>query len=285
MILGNGRMVSRWPARGGPVIRDGIVYFAAGIWQSDGIFLLAIDAESGRELWRNDEAGKIYMPQPHGGANGRERRLGAGVSRRHGGASCWCRRAAPCPPALPAQDGQFLYYHLQANGHIGGTQTVAAGDSVLQRRHGLQPGDRRCPRASSGRAASPRLGEGIVHGGKKELRAMKVVEKTAPDRKGVPTKSRVHEVLWSVPGVDGSAAVIVAGETICRRRRHDRHRRRFRDRNKVIWTDARSMAAPYGLAAANGRLYVEHRPRHDLLLCRQGADCRRGDVERRAQAC
>ena len=27
MVLGNGRMVSRWPAHGGPVIADGIVYF------------------------------------------------------------------------------------------------------------------------------------------------------------------------------------------------------------------------------------------------------------------
>src|SRR5688500_10735951 len=62
MILGNGRMVSRWPARGGPVIRDGLVYVGAGIWQSEGIYLIAIDAESGRELWRNDQAGKIYMP-------------------------------------------------------------------------------------------------------------------------------------------------------------------------------------------------------------------------------
>ena len=31
-ILGNERLISTWPARGGPVIADGTVYFAAGIW-------------------------------------------------------------------------------------------------------------------------------------------------------------------------------------------------------------------------------------------------------------
>ena len=35
MLLGNDRMVSRWPARGGPVIADDLVYFAAGIWPSE----------------------------------------------------------------------------------------------------------------------------------------------------------------------------------------------------------------------------------------------------------
>ena len=68
LILGNGRMVSRWPVRGAPAILNDVVYFAAGVWQSDGVFLLAIDAATGKELWRNDKAGRIVMPQPHGGA-------------------------------------------------------------------------------------------------------------------------------------------------------------------------------------------------------------------------
>ena len=42
--LGNDRMISRWPARGGPVVADGTVYFGAGIWPSEGIYLHAVDA-------------------------------------------------------------------------------------------------------------------------------------------------------------------------------------------------------------------------------------------------
>ena len=68
MILGNGRMISRWPARGGAVIYDGVLYFAAGIWPSDGVSLYALDPASGKTLWINDTAGSIYLGQPHGGA-------------------------------------------------------------------------------------------------------------------------------------------------------------------------------------------------------------------------
>lgn len=69
MCLGNERMISRWPARGGPVVTDDIVYYAAGIWPSDGVFLHALDTRTGQVLWTNDNTGRMYMPQPHGGAN------------------------------------------------------------------------------------------------------------------------------------------------------------------------------------------------------------------------
>ena len=43
-ILGNNRLVSTWPARGGVVLENGIAYFAASIWPFMGIFIHAIDA-------------------------------------------------------------------------------------------------------------------------------------------------------------------------------------------------------------------------------------------------
>ena len=52
--LGN-RMVSLWPVRGGPVIRDGVVYFGAGIWPSMGVFVKAVDADSGEVKWVNGD--------------------------------------------------------------------------------------------------------------------------------------------------------------------------------------------------------------------------------------
>ena len=67
MILGNQRLTSKWPARGGAAVVSETVYFAAGIWPSDGIFLYALDAETGATKWVNDSSGGIYMAQPHGG--------------------------------------------------------------------------------------------------------------------------------------------------------------------------------------------------------------------------
>ena len=54
--LGNARLVSYWPVRGGPVLADGTVYFAAGIWPTLGVFLHALDAETGRAKWINRQA-------------------------------------------------------------------------------------------------------------------------------------------------------------------------------------------------------------------------------------
>ena len=53
--LGNNRMVSLWPVRGGPVIRDGVAYFGAGIWPSMGVFVKAVDADTGEVKWVNGD--------------------------------------------------------------------------------------------------------------------------------------------------------------------------------------------------------------------------------------
>ena len=64
-ILGNGRLISTWPARGAPVLADGIVYFAASIWPFMGVFIHAVEAETGRPIWTNDGDGSLYIKQPH----------------------------------------------------------------------------------------------------------------------------------------------------------------------------------------------------------------------------
>ena len=58
-LLGHGRLISLWPARGGPVLADGVIYFAAGLWPSDGVFVHALDAQSGRSLWSNTDSNHI----------------------------------------------------------------------------------------------------------------------------------------------------------------------------------------------------------------------------------
>ena len=66
-LLGNGRLISVWPVRGGPVIADGTLYIAAGVWPLEGVFVYAIDAESGKVIWVNDRAGSLYGQTPHNG--------------------------------------------------------------------------------------------------------------------------------------------------------------------------------------------------------------------------
>ncbi|HYE99704.1 MAG TPA: PQQ-binding-like beta-propeller repeat protein [Planctomycetota bacterium] len=64
-VLGNGRLISVWPVRGGPVVADDRVYFAAGVWPMEGVFVYALDAATGRVVWLNDRTGHLYGIQPH----------------------------------------------------------------------------------------------------------------------------------------------------------------------------------------------------------------------------
>ena len=64
-IIGNGRLISVWPIRGGPVLADGRIYFAAGMWPFEGIFVYALDADTGDVVWLNDRSGSLYLGHPH----------------------------------------------------------------------------------------------------------------------------------------------------------------------------------------------------------------------------
>ncbi len=252
MILGNGRMVSRWTARGGPVIRDGVVYFAAGIWQSDGVYLQAIDAETHAQIWQNNDAGKIYMAQPHGGAMAE-----SGISPQGYLVAAVDKLLVPTGRAVPAAftriDGKFLYYHLQANGRTGGTQAMAVDDRFYNGgiAFQLESGTLLEKLAGGNYAAMPGM---IVVGSAKGLRVYTPTETTAPDRKGTPVKTLKHTASWSLDGVDAGAAVIAAGEQIiCGGSTTVSLVSSVTQ--KVNWT-AKVDGAAYGLAVAGGRLYA-----------------------------
>ncbi|MCX5769291.1 MAG: PQQ-binding-like beta-propeller repeat protein [Candidatus Hydrogenedentes bacterium] len=51
-IPGNGRIISACPVRTGIVVKGGVVYFGAGMFPEEGVYLCALDAASGREIWK-----------------------------------------------------------------------------------------------------------------------------------------------------------------------------------------------------------------------------------------
>ena len=64
-VLGNRQLISVWPIRGGPVVADGHVYFAAGVWPFEGVFVYSLDAATGQRQWCNDRLGFVYGDHPH----------------------------------------------------------------------------------------------------------------------------------------------------------------------------------------------------------------------------
>jgi outer membrane protein assembly factor BamB len=125
-VIGNDRVISMWPARGGPVLYDGTIYFAAGIWPFMGTFIHAIDAESGKVVWTNSGSGSTYLMQPHSSP------AFAGVAPQgylvatkdklliSGGRSV--------PAAYDRLTGQFLYYRLKDYGKTGTCEVMASDD-------------------------------------------------------------------------------------------------------------------------------------------------------------
>ncbi|NLP12214.1 PQQ-binding-like beta-propeller repeat protein, partial [bacterium] len=128
MNLGNKRMISSWPARGGLVIHDDVLYFAAGIWPFMGIFIYALEPEPGREIWRNDGSGAEYTVQPHNSP------AFAGVAPQGSMAISGDRLLVPSGRSVPAcfhrATGELLYYRL-ANFNKTGGAFVCATDQLF----------------------------------------------------------------------------------------------------------------------------------------------------------
>lgn len=125
-ILGNKRLISTWPARGGAVIEDGVVYFAASIWPFMGTFIYAIDAASGAVVWENSGNGATYMLQPHNSP------AFAGVAPQGALVVSGDKLLVPGGRSVAAcfdrQTGRYLYYHLAENGKSGGSFVCAIGN-------------------------------------------------------------------------------------------------------------------------------------------------------------
>ena len=128
--MGNGRMISRWPARGGPVVFDDVAYYAARIWPSDGVYVHALNAATGEVLWSNEDSGGILMPQPHPGAEAY-----SGVSPQGYLLATDKRLFVPngrsVPAAFQRDDGSLEYFQMQENWSMGGARALLAERFVV----------------------------------------------------------------------------------------------------------------------------------------------------------
>jgi outer membrane protein assembly factor BamB len=126
-VLGNQRVISAWPARGGPVLRDGRVYFAASIWPFMGTFIYAVDAETGKVAWVNDGTGAQFIKQPHNAPSF------AGVAPQGALVATKDILLVPGGRSIPAafdrHTGEFLHYRLAESGKGNGGSFVAASES------------------------------------------------------------------------------------------------------------------------------------------------------------
>lgn len=53
-LLARGRMTSRWPVRTSLLLDQGIAYFGAGVFPAETVYLYAVEAATGKVIWKND---------------------------------------------------------------------------------------------------------------------------------------------------------------------------------------------------------------------------------------
>ena len=266
LILGNDRVISRWPARGAPVVKGGVVFFGSGIWPSEGIFLHALEAETGNLIWTNDSSGELVMEQPHPGNLAR-----SGVSIQGYLTICGDLLLVPTGRATPAsfdlETGAFRWFHLMDQGAGWGARkgagpfiTVADGrffveNDVFRASDGafLARGIR-----ERTMAVTP---ESIVYATDRAIHIMNrsrlLIEKEVPDRKGKMVRKTVlapPSKTIPLPAPPGPA-LIASGETIILGTSENHILALSLEDGKIL-LDQKLDGAVHGLAASGGRLFA-----------------------------
>ena len=125
-LLARGEMISRWPIRTGVLVDDEIAYFGAGIFPHETVYLCAVDAVTGKEIWKNDaisqqDAGRNDL-SPQGYLLASEKVLFAPSGRS-------------LPVAFDKQSGEMLFnrkhaWRTTAGGEVGGTMALLADGQI-----------------------------------------------------------------------------------------------------------------------------------------------------------
>jgi len=120
-------MISRWPLRSGVLVNSGTCYVTAGMWPSEGVYVYALDADTGEVIWCNDTSDNMYIMQPH------DAYALTGVAPQGYVLASKDVLLVPTGRALPAaydrSTGRLLYYRHTT--HLGGVWTAIDEENAL----------------------------------------------------------------------------------------------------------------------------------------------------------
>jgi len=191
-LVGNERVISTWPARGGPVVADDTVYFAAGVWPFMGTFVHALDAGTGRVVWANDSTSFTWRLRPHPGAASF-----SGLSPQGHLAAVGDRLIVPgsasSPGVFDRSTGEFLFYAPGTGPAVSAQGALAfTGNAMFGVERGLS-----ARIENAGRIGRPVLGRDAwyVSGGALDAAHLKLRE--AASEEGGPVLVGSAGKLWS----------------------------------------------------------------------------------------
>lgn len=202
-VIGNRRVISAWPARGGPVLRDGHVYFAASIWPFMATFIYALDAQTGSVVWMNDGSGAQYLLQPHKAPSF------AGVAPQGCLVATQDFLLIPGGRSVPAayrrSNGEFVHFEINDGGKGNGGSFVVANDSeyfVHTRLRGVRAFDMATGKKTKFETNEPVLAQDCLY-----------AAETIKGRALIRCYNEKKEVVWELEA-DGSGDLIQAGDRL-----------------------------------------------------------------------
>jgi outer membrane protein assembly factor BamB len=232
--IGNGRMISAWPARGGPVVHDDRVYFAGSIWPFMGTYIWCLDATSGDVVWVNDSTASDYIQQPHSAPSF------AGVAPQGGlvvvGDYLLVPGGRSVPAALDRHTGALRHFLLNEGGKgNGGSLVLGRGNEffVHTRLRGVRAFDLASGNKTAFQTNEPVLGERWIFAAeikqpKAEAEAKTEAKAESEEESGASTvqstaggvpvvrayRADTKELAWELADIDGSGDIIQAGDRL-----------------------------------------------------------------------
>lgn len=242
-LLGNKRLISTWPARGGVVIENDIVYFAASIWPSMGTFIYALNAKDGNIIWKNDGTSADYIKQPHSAYSF------AGIAPQGimavNGDDLFIPGGRSVPGCFDKKTGELKYYYFNDFNKTGGAFVATRGEYFVNHhrdRNTVIYQNNDGQRVSPAMEKYPVLDKEIFYFSGKSVVAR---DPNKPD-----------EILWSVD-VDASGDLIQAGSKLYAAGKNSLAAIQLNGKAQPQITWTKKINAQIGrLIAANNRLFA-----------------------------
>jgi outer membrane protein assembly factor BamB len=121
--IGNGRIISTWPVRTSVLVDGGTAYFCAGVFPFEGIYICAVDADSGGLIWKNDTIGDRAHDLEYGGISPQSYLVASKEV-------LFVPSGRAMPAAFDRKTGKFLYY-ASPGAKRGGTWALVDGDRLV----------------------------------------------------------------------------------------------------------------------------------------------------------
>ena len=198
-VIGNDRLVSVWPVRGGPVLAGGRIHFTVGVWPFEGTFLYSLDPDTGQPA--SDSVAQQAKTTPEFDVTTLNDMTPQGYLTV-AGTRLYIPQGRAAVTAMDTATHQFQLYKYRTssvtNYHVCGRgrwlfHGAVAFDAQTGKQLGLTV---RTPVLTDKVLYAAQAGQVAAY----DLTQPQLVEKT--DRRGKKTQTETLKQLWSLPAAD-----------------------------------------------------------------------------------